>query len=92
MVVDIVDLKLSAQCGLLRNVFPELRAVCVDSKENLIQVYFYIDGEISDEQKECFECVLDDITADFFNLQEEIEFETPIIRLDFPKKPLLIGH
>jgi hypothetical protein len=96
MIIDIVNLKLSVQRGLLGHVFPKLRAVCVNSKENLIYVCFYIDGEISENQKELCESVLDDVTADFFNAKadenNEIEFETPIIRLDYPKKPLLIGH
>jgi hypothetical protein len=37
---------------------------------------------------------LDEITADFFRAtaSEEIEFETPMIRLDYPQKPPLIGH
>ncbi len=40
-------LQLSAQRGLFGNVFQKLRAVCVESKENLIFVCFYCDGEIS---------------------------------------------
>ena len=97
MVIDIINVKFSVQVGLLGNVFPELRAVSVDSKENLIQVYFYVDGEISDEQRECCECVLDDIIADFFLTKKYdekglLEFEYPVIRLDAPKKPPLVGH
>jgi hypothetical protein len=92
MAVNIINVKLSAQRGLLGNIFPELRAVCVDSKKNLIKICFYIDGEISEKKKECCESTLDQIIADFCNLQEEIEFETPIIRLDYPQKPILIGY
>ena len=54
--------------GLLYNVFPKLRAICVNSTENLIYVCFYCDGEISDDDKKLCECVLDDITADFVTL------------------------
>ncbi len=96
MIIDVVNLKLSAQRGLLGNVFPELRAVCVESTENLIYVCFYCDGEISAENKDLCECVLDDIIADFYNRtkegEPEIEFETPIIRLDYPKKMSLKGR
>jgi hypothetical protein len=95
MLIDIVDLRLSAQRALLGNVFPELRSVSVDSKENLIQICFYIDGEISDDQKDLCECVVDEIIADFFliNVDEKdrLEFESPIIRLDYPNKPVLVG-
>lgn len=91
MIVDIASLELSAQRGLLGNVFPKLRAVCVNSTENLIFVCFYIDGEISEDETEFCESILDDVTADFC-IHDEIEFETPIIRLDYPERPPLIGH
>ncbi len=95
MIIDIVNLRLSAQRGLLYNSFPELRAVCVESSENLIYVCFYCDGKISEENNELCECVLDDIMADFCNMGTkegvEIKFETPIIRLDYPKKMPLRG-
>lgn len=89
MIIGTRDLKLSAQRGLLGNVFPELRAVCINSEENLIETIFYIDGEISDDQNECCESTMDDIIADFF--EEGLEFSTPIIRLDYPERPTLVG-
>jgi hypothetical protein len=84
-------LKLSAQRGLLGNVFQKLRAVCVESQENLIFVCFYCDGEISDEDRECCESTLDDIIADCPR-SPEMEFETPIVDLGYPKKMPLIGE
>lgn len=95
MIVDVVNLKLSVQRGLLGHVFQKLRAVCVEAKENLISVYFYVDGEISEDEKESCEATIDQIIADFCHLSDdgkEIEFQTPIIRLDYPKKPPLIGY
>jgi hypothetical protein len=96
MNIDIVDLKLSVQRGLLGHVFPKLRAVCANSIQNRIIVCFYVDGEITEHEKELCECVLDDVTADFFlaraDEKDQIEFEIPIIRLDYPKKPPLIGY
>ncbi len=95
MSVDIVGLKLSAQRGLLYNVFPELRAVCVSAEENLIYVGFFVDGEITEEQREYCASVLDDILADFFqvnpNEEDDLEYEAPIVRLDYPQKPPLRG-
>jgi len=84
------DLKLSAQRGLFGNVFQKLRAVCVESKENLIFVCFYCDGEISDDDNECCESTLDEIFADC-SYVPEIKFETSIVRLDYPQKMPLIG-
>lgn len=85
------ELKLSTQQGLLGNIFPTLRAVCVESKENLILISFYYDGEISDDDKECCESTLDEIFADC-SYGPGMKFETYILRLDFPKKMPLIGH
>lgn len=91
MIVNLRTLKLAALAGLLGNVFPRLRAVCVDSQENLVIVCFYCDGEISDDEKECCESTLDEIFASCSQVST-IEFETPIIQLDYPKKMPLIGH
>jgi hypothetical protein len=96
MVVDMVDLKLSTARGLLGHVFPTLRAVCVNSTENLIRVCFYCNGEITEDHTELCESVLDDVTSDFLHLIKEgeggLEFETPIIRLDYPNKMPLVGE
>lgn len=90
MIIDIKFLKLSALAGLLTNAFPTLRAICVDSRENLVFVCFYCDGEISEEDNECCESTLDEVFASC--AYPTIEFETPIVRLDYPKKMPLIGE
>lgn len=91
MIVDLRSLKLATLAGLLGNVCQKLRAVCVDSKENLIFVCFYFDGEISDDDKECCESTLDEVFASFSYIST-MEFETPIVRLDYPKRMPLIGE
>lgn len=94
MKVPMEDLKLSVQRALLTNVFPTLRAVCVESRENLISLCFYCDGEPSEDNRECCESVMDEVIADFFLASADkpvIEFEMPIIRIDFPKKMPLTG-
>lgn len=94
MIVDKVDLLISAQRGLSYNVFPSLRAVCVESTENLIFVGFYCDGEVTDIEIEHCEDALDDIIADFSYLVEDeggLEFETPIICIDYPNPIPLRG-
>lgn len=94
MIVESVNLRLSAQRGLLGNVFPKLRAVCVNSTENLIFICFYCDGEISEDDKELCESTLDQVIADFWigEGENEIGFEAPIIPLNYPKKMPLNGH
>jgi hypothetical protein len=95
MIVPMEDLKLSVQRALVTNVFPSLRAVCVESRKNLIFLCFYCDGEASDDDRECCESVFDEVSADFFYASEDkplIEFEVPIVRLDYPKKIPLIGE
>lgn len=94
MNLDLINLKLSAQRALLGNVFPNLRAVCINFSENLIYFYFYIDQEISEDYRESCQSAIDDVIADFCNVihnGKEIEFETSIMRLDFPQKPPLNG-
>lgn len=96
MKVSLADLQLSVQRGLLGNVFSKLRAVCIESREkNLIFLCFYCEGEISEDDRECCESVVDQVVADFACVSEDkpvIEFETPIVRVDYPKKMPLIGH
>ena len=93
MLIPIAHVLLSVQAGLLGNAFPNLRAVCVNSTENLLSAYFYIDGEISEDDHESCESVLDELHSDFSHLMEKgVEFYAPFIRLDFPNKMPLIGH
>lgn len=95
MSIDIMNLKLSAQRGLLGNVFPRLRAVCLDTKKNSLFICFYVDGKITKSNRDCCESVIDNIAEDFCNVSRNetgIEFATSIVRLDYPQKPPLIGH
>jgi hypothetical protein len=94
MIIDMVDLKLSTIRGLLGRVFPALRAVCINSTENLIQIYFYCDGEITNDKKKMCSSVLDQIVVDFDHLtqnENRLRFEAPVIRLDYPNKMPLTG-
>jgi hypothetical protein len=94
MKVFIGDLKLSALKALLGNVFPNLRAVCVDSEDNLIKVYFYHKNPLADEEKGLCEKAISQIMNDFSNPSQGkslMKFEMPIIRIDYPKKMPLVG-
>ena len=93
---DIVYLKLSAQRALWGHVFSQLRAVSVNVNENEIDVRFYHDGELSEENEEYCELATTEIIADypyyFNNKKPQTEFNTPIIRLDYPAQIPPHGH
>jgi hypothetical protein len=87
---EIDYLKLSTQRALWGHVFPELRAVSVSVNKNQIDVCFYHNGELTENDRECCELAITEIIADypyyFDNEKIETEFNTPIIRLDYPDK------
>lgn len=74
-------LMLAAQRGMLGEVGPSLRAVAVDWINNDIVVYFYNDGEITEELHDDFISITTDITTHFNNAM----VDEKIIRLDYPK-------
>lgn len=96
MIVDMVDLKLSAGRALWGHVFPKLRAVCVNASEQVVFMHLYHDEEISEDDKELCECFRDEVIADFGHLTtktgEDIEFEIPLIRIDYPQEMPLNGQ
>ena len=89
MQIKILDLMLSVQRGLWGNASLNLRAVCADCDNKKIYVDFFYDGEISEEDHELYESVLDDIYSDY---SIETEFYMPSIRLDYPQKIPLRGR
>jgi len=95
MGVSVGDLKLSAQRGLLGNVFQNLRAVCINANGDLVQIYFYHKNSISEKEQALCQDVLNQTRIDFAQNRKEksqIKFETAIVHIDFPKKMPLIGH
>ena len=96
MAIDIAQIKLSAQVGLLGNVFPMLRAVCVDYSNNCISVLFYCDGKISFEDRELCESTMDTIHSDFIlsnqNMKKLMQINCEIFEIPYPNKINLIGH
>jgi hypothetical protein len=95
MEVSIGDLKLAALQGLMGKVFPNLRAVCVNANDHLIQIYFYYKDSISEKEEIVCQNAVNQMKADLLRLhlheKSEIRFESAIIRIDFPKKMPLIG-
>lgn len=80
---------LSMMVALWGEVSSALRCVYVNWNEKKIQLYFFYDGEITEEDRESAECIATEMIANF----PEHELEIDISRLDFPKPfPANIGE
>jgi hypothetical protein len=93
MTIPQYKLNLSAQRALLGHVTPSLRAACISAENKKICIFFYYDGEISDDQKELAQSAVDDIISDF-HIDDEgntIEFNINILQIDYPQKMPLHG-
>jgi hypothetical protein len=78
---DYSYLKLAAQTALLYEVSPSLRGVAVEWIENTIVVYFYNDGEISEDLHDDFISAGTGIIAHY---KDGIIIDEKIMRLDYP--------
>ena len=76
----VISLLLSAQRALLGIVTPVLRGVAVEWNGEDIIIYFYNDGQISEELEDDYMCVGSEIISDFTSgiIDEKI------VRLDLP--------
>ncbi len=72
---------MSMNRALLCEVAPALRAAKIHWAAKTINLHFYYDGEISDEDRESAECVGTEVISDFPNYNLKIE----ILRWDYPK-------
>lgn len=89
LIMNLRSLKLSILSALTSNVSRELRGICTKFENNTASIYFYYDGEMSENKKEISELVMDEVIADCS--EREIEFFYPIIRIDYPDRLPLIG-
>ncbi len=62
---------LVVRIALLGEIPPNLRAVSVDWTEDKIILYFFFNGEPSEDDRENAECVATDILAHFFESSSE---------------------
>jgi len=78
-----VAIRLALQTALLCEVSANLRLVEVEwnDEEQKIFLYFYFDGEISEEDRESAFCITQEASADF---DEETKILEQCIRLDYP--------
>jgi hypothetical protein len=66
--------------GLIGEVSPKLRAAAVEEQDNVIILFFYFDGEISEEDAESAQCVGTEVIADFPEHKIDVRLE----RIDYP--------
>ncbi|MDE3046173.1 MAG: hypothetical protein KGJ02_05975 [Verrucomicrobiota bacterium] len=78
--LDPISAILSMNRALWGEVAPALRAAKVSWDEETVHLYFYYDGEISEEDHESAECVATEFIAEY----PEYKLEVHILRLDYP--------
>ena len=80
---------LSLMRALWGEVSPALRAASIKLDNQTVHVFFFYDGEISDEDQESAECVATEVIASFPNYKLEVD----IRRLDYPNPlPYVMGE
>lgn len=82
--IDRVSAILSLNRALLGEVFPQLRAAKIQWDEEKVNLFFYYDGEISEDDRESLECVATEVISDFPDHGLEVE----IVRCDYPARVL----
>lgn len=80
---SIIEARLSLQRALLGEVPPALRAVVFSMNDLMLDIRFYFDGPISQEDEESISCVESEVLADY---GEEYTITAQCIRLDFPSQ------
>lgn len=78
-----VHLKFSLQRALLGNVTPNVRAVIANLENKNINLYFYYDGVISDDDEETASVVETEVIADF---DQDFSINKNLQRIDFPQE------
>jgi hypothetical protein len=80
-------LLLEAQSALTGHIHPNVRAVFVDSHNDLVELTFYYDGPFDEQNTEAGECALTEMMADCSQSEfERITFKYQPFRIDAPKK------
>lgn len=79
--IDRTSAILSLNRALWGEVFPELRAARIRWDNEKVSLFFYCDGEISDDDRESLECVGTEVLAEF----PDHDLEVNILRCDYPK-------
>lgn len=80
---DLILLRLSIQSALVGEITPNIRRVIVNIIEKKIKLFFFLDGEITEDMEEDISCIETEVIADF---EQDYTIETMIKRIDFPIK------
>ncbi|EDU7996607.1 hypothetical protein CSM15_005080 [Salmonella enterica subsp. diarizonae] len=75
-------LKLSIQSALLGAITENIRNVAVYINEKKILLYFFIDGEIREDDKENISIIETEVIADF---EDDFDIESIVKRVDTPE-------
>ncbi|MDF7675809.1 hypothetical protein PT286_03555 [Neisseriaceae bacterium ESL0693] len=78
---DMILLRLSIQSALIGEITPNIRRVIVNIIEKKIKLFFFIDGEVTEDMEEEISCIETEVIADF---EQGYTIETTIKRVDFP--------
>lgn len=79
---------LSMSRALLTEVVPALRAASIKWDDKIIKLFFYYDGEISENEIDSISCVSAEVISDYPEHQLE---EDSILRVDYPQQILYEG-
>lgn len=84
----VLDLKLSIQRALLGEITPNIRCVIVNIISKKIELFFFIDGKVTEDDEENISGIETEVIADF---EDDFDIETSIKRIDYPN-PIVIEH
>lgn len=74
--------KLSIQRALLGNITSNMRAIVAEIKDHDIQLFFYFDGEIEEDDEETASRTGAEVVADF---DDSFDLDVNVRRLDYPE-------
>lgn len=81
--IDLINFfKLSIQRALLGNITYNIRAIIAELGEDDIQLFFYYDGEIQEDDEENASEIGTEVIADF---DDGYNIDVNVRRLDYPK-------
>ena len=74
--------RLSIQRALLGNITHNIRAIVAELKHNDIQLFFYYDGKIQEDDEETASEIGTEVIADF---SDDYNLDVNISRIDYPQ-------
>ncbi len=77
-------LPLSLQRALLGMITQNIRAVYADWNDLQVVLYFFFDGEFTEDEAEEVSCIETEVLADILDIDQSIRSKTQCIRLDYP--------